>query len=60
VDFEARKLIYQEVAQRMYDAHFWTGVWYDPDTWAVNSRLTNVAINGATPFWNCAEWDISE
>jgi hypothetical protein len=37
----------------------WAGIWYDPDWWAVNPRLTDVVLNGATPFWNCHEWDMA-
>lgn len=58
VDFAARQAIFREIAVIMDDAAIWTGVWYDPDVWVVNSRVQNVQISGATPFWNSAEWDI--
>lgn len=58
VDFEARRAIFYQIAEMMNEAAIWTGVWYDPDVWVVNSRVQNVKLNGAFPFWNAAEWDV--
>jgi hypothetical protein len=38
----------------------WLGLWQDPDTWAVSSRLQNVKLSGFTPFYNVMEWDLTQ
>lgn len=60
VDFEARKELYYQIAQIMYDDVVWIGIWKDPDLWSISSRLSNVNFSGATPFWNVEQWDITE
>ena len=32
----------------------------DPDLWGISSRLQNVKLSGATPFYNVMEWDLAE
>jgi peptide/nickel transport system substrate-binding protein len=59
VDYNARVAIFHEICHVLYDDVVWIGVWYDADTWILNTRLQNAQINGATPFWNIAEWDVT-
>lgn len=58
-DYEKRVEIFHEISNIMFEDVAWLGVWHDPDNFAINGRLQNVRINGATPFWNCNEWDIA-
>jgi peptide/nickel transport system substrate-binding protein len=58
VDFAERQATLNEISRYMTDNVYWLGVWYDPDMWAVNSRLSNVRISGANPFFNVTEWDL--
>jgi peptide/nickel transport system substrate-binding protein len=59
-DYDARVAIFHQISQVIYDDVIWVGVWYDADTWILNSRIQNAAINGASPFWNIAQWDVPE
>lgn len=59
VDYEARQQTFWEISELMVENVYWLGVWQDPDSFAVNARLTNVKISGVTPFFNIAEWDIA-
>jgi peptide/nickel transport system substrate-binding protein len=59
-DPEARKQLYYQIAQILYDDVVWIGIWKDPDLWSVSNRLQGVKFSGATPFWNAHEWTISE
>ncbi len=56
VDFAARQALFWEIGALMDEDVVWTGVWHDPDWWAVSDRLQNVVLNGAQPFWNASEW----
>ena len=60
VDYDARVAVFHEISHMMYDDVIWIGVWYDADTWILNTRLQNVQINGASPFWNINQWDVAE
>ena len=60
VDFAARQQTFWEISKIIFEEVYWLGVWQDPDSFAVNSRLTNVKISGPSPFYNIAEWDIAE
>jgi hypothetical protein len=42
----------------IFDKVYWLGFYWDPDIWAINSRITNAKISGATPFYNIMEWDL--
>ena len=57
---EARKQLYYQIGQIMFDEVVWVGMWKDPDLWAVSDRLQGVKFSGASPFWNAHEWSISE
>ncbi len=59
-DPEARKQLYYQIGQIMFDDVVWVGMWKDPDLWSVSTRLQGVRLSGATPFWNAHEWAISE
>jgi peptide/nickel transport system substrate-binding protein len=59
-DPEARKQLYYQIGQIMYDDVVWVGMWKDPDLWSLSNRLQGVRFSGATPFWNAHEWTISE
>jgi peptide/nickel transport system substrate-binding protein len=58
VDFAARQQTFYKISKMIFDKVYWLGLWQDPDIWAVGSRLQNVKISGATPFFNIAEWDL--
>jgi peptide/nickel transport system substrate-binding protein len=60
LDTQARIDLYHQIAQIMYDKVYYIGIWKDPDLWSVNSRLQNVKLSGAAPFWNAHEWSVSE
>jgi hypothetical protein len=44
----------------MYDKVYYIGIWKDPDLWSINSRLQNVKLSGAAPFWNAHEWSVTD
>jgi peptide/nickel transport system substrate-binding protein len=60
LDIDARIDLYKQIQQKMYDEAIYIGMWKDPDLWSVNSRLQNVKLSGATPFWNAYEWEVSQ
>ncbi len=59
IDFAERQATFHEIGQLMFDEVYWLGVWRDPDLWALSDNLQNVKLSGATPFFNIAEWDIT-
>ncbi|HLO27604.1 MAG TPA: peptide ABC transporter substrate-binding protein [Anaerolineales bacterium] len=60
LDTTKRIELYKQIQQLMYDDVIYIGMWKDPDLWSVNSRLQNVKLSGATPFWNAAEWEVTQ
>jgi peptide/nickel transport system substrate-binding protein len=58
VDPTARQQLFWQIGQLMADKVYWISIWDDPDLWTVSKNLVNVKFSGATPFWNCFEWDI--
>jgi peptide/nickel transport system substrate-binding protein len=58
-DPDARVDVFHQIDQMMADEVIILGVWYDPDLWALNSRIVDARISGADPFWNAANWDVS-
>jgi peptide/nickel transport system substrate-binding protein len=52
----ARKALYEQIQQIMFDDMIYVGIWTDPDLWSINQRLQNVRLSGPTPFWNAHEW----
>jgi ABC-type transport system substrate-binding protein len=59
-DTEARIQLFYQIEKIMTDKVYWVSIWDDPDWWAVNKKLQDVKFSGATPFWNCYEWDKME
>lgn len=60
VDPAERQQTFRKITRLIYEKVYWLGVWEDPDIWAVGSRLKNVRLSGATPFFNIIEWDLSQ
>ncbi len=60
LDLQKRIELYHQIAQIMYDEVIYVGMWLDPDLYSINTRLQNVKLSGAAPFWNCNEWSVSE
>jgi peptide/nickel transport system substrate-binding protein len=60
VDFAARQQTFWEICQLMYDKGYIIGIWQDPDLFGISGRLQNVKISGASPFYNIAEWDLTQ
>jgi peptide/nickel transport system substrate-binding protein len=58
VDTAQRQAHFHQISRIIYDNVYMLGIWQDPDLWAVGSRLQNVRLSGATPFFNIHEWDI--
>jgi peptide/nickel transport system substrate-binding protein len=59
IDPEARVVIFHQIDQILADDIVWVNMWYDPDLWAVNKRVSNTNISGADPLWNIANWEIT-
>lgn len=59
LDVNKRIDLYHQIGQLMFDKVYYIGVWLDPDLWSINSRLQNVTLSGATPFWNAHEWTVA-
>lgn len=53
-----RQATFQEITRYIHENVYWLGLWQDPDLWAVGSRLRNVRISAATPFFNVREWEL--
>ena len=60
VDQQARIQVFHDIQQIMYDEVVWIGLFKDPDLWSISTRLTGVKFSGATPFWNVAEWELTQ
>ena len=60
VDPVARKELFNQIQQIMYDDVVYIGMWKDPDLWSLSNRLQNVRFSGVYPFWNAYEWEIAE
>jgi peptide/nickel transport system substrate-binding protein len=58
LDMQARTEIFFKIAQRVRDQVYWVSIWDDPDWWTVSKKIKNVKLSGATPFWNCYEWEL--
>jgi peptide/nickel transport system substrate-binding protein len=58
VDPDERIAIFAEIEKVLQEDMVWLGVWQDNDVWTVNSRLANVRLSGADPFWNIADWAV--
>ena len=60
IDIAERQATFHQITKYIFDQVYWLGIWQDPDIWAVGPRLKNVKLSGATPFFNIAEWELSE
>ncbi len=60
VDPEERQDLYHQISRHVYDNVYWLGIWQDPDLFGVSDALTGVKLSGVNPFFNIAEWDLSE
>lgn len=60
LDPAARKELYNQIEQIIYDEYVYIGMWKDPDLWSISSRVKNVKLSGVFPFWNVQEWEIVE
>lgn len=59
LDPTARKEIFRQIQQKMYDEVIYIGMWKDPDLWSINNRVQNVKLSGVYPFWNVHEWVVA-
>jgi ABC-type transport system substrate-binding protein len=59
-DVKERAAIFREIARIMQDQVVWMGLRTDPDLWSLSTRLKDVRLSGADPFWNAFEWDVSQ
>lgn len=59
VDVNGRIAIFNQIDQVLYDEMIWLSMWYDPDLWAINSRISNTLVSGADPLWNAVNWEIT-
>lgn len=59
VDPDARVEIFHQIDQYLFDQVIWTNMWYDPDLWAINNRISNTNVSGADPLWNIANWELA-
>jgi peptide/nickel transport system substrate-binding protein len=60
LDPVARRALYDEIQQVIYDDYVYIGMWKDPDLWSINNRVKNVKLSGVFPFWNVQEWEVAE
>jgi peptide/nickel transport system substrate-binding protein len=58
--FSERQQTLYQITKRIFDQAYWIGIWEDPDLFGFSSRMQNMKISGATPFYNIAEWDMSQ
>jgi peptide/nickel transport system substrate-binding protein len=60
VNAEARTAIFHDITKYMHDNLYYLGIWEDPDVWIVNPAITGYKFSGVTPFYNIAEWDLTQ
>ncbi len=60
VDFKERQQTFFEITRYIFDQAYWIGIWQDPDLFGFSDRMINVKMSGATPFFNVAEWDLTQ
>jgi peptide/nickel transport system substrate-binding protein len=60
VDATARTEIFHQITEYMHENVYFLNIWEDPDVWIVNPRLSGYKFSGVTPFYNIAEWDVTE
>jgi peptide/nickel transport system substrate-binding protein len=60
IDPTAREQIFWQISKYMHDNVYYLGIWEDGDIWIVNPRLTGYKFSGITPFYNMADWDVTQ
>lgn len=60
MDAQRRIEIFHDIGAKMAEDVIWIGLWYDPDVWAVHSRVLNSRISGADSYWNAVNWEIAD
>ena len=60
VDAAERTAIFHQITKYMHDNLYFIGIWEDPDVWIMSPNLTGYKFSGVTPFYNIAEWDLSQ
>jgi peptide/nickel transport system substrate-binding protein len=60
IDFAQRQATFHQITKTIYENVYFLGLWSDPDIWAASPRLQNVRLSGIMPFYNIAEWDVSQ
>ena len=60
VDAKVRTETFYKISRLIFEKVYWLGLWQDPDLFGISSRLQNVKISGATPFYNVLEWDLTQ
>ncbi|MCC6188701.1 MAG: peptide ABC transporter substrate-binding protein [Anaerolineales bacterium] len=58
-DPQARRALYEQIQQIMFDEMIYVGIWKDPDLWSIHESIQNVRLSGPTPFWNAHEWTVT-
>ncbi len=57
-DFAARVALWHQIDEIIYNDSIWVGVWYDADVWISGNGLITGPLNGVTPFFDVANWDV--
>lgn len=60
VNAAARTAIFHDISKYMHDNLYYLGIWEDPDVWIVNPAITGFKFSGVNPFYNLAEWDLTQ
>ena len=60
VDAAARKAVFHDITKYMHDNLLFMGIWNDPDIWVLSPILSGYKFSGVDPFYNIAEWDITQ
>lgn len=60
VDIAERQQTFHQITKMIFERAYWIGLWQDPDYFGFSSRIINVKMSGATPFFNIVEWDIAQ
>jgi peptide/nickel transport system substrate-binding protein len=60
VDYDQRVETFQKISRHLFEEVYWLGIWRDPDMFGISSRLQNVKLSGAHPFFNIYEWDMQQ
>jgi peptide/nickel transport system substrate-binding protein len=56
LNFDERHATLQKINDIFGQQVYWLGLWQDPDSWAIGSKLQNVKFSPVTPFYDITEW----